>query len=93
MPQDMRTYWTLWDDMAVIDMIIMKGRHIVICEILKMQALDQLHVNHMGIEKTKLLACNSVYWVDINDDIEKHIKNCSTCLTFQQMQPKDKIMT
>ena len=29
----------------------MKGRHVVIPEILKTQALDQLHVNHMGIEK------------------------------------------
>ena len=26
-PQDMRTYWTLFDDMAVTDTVILKGRH------------------------------------------------------------------
>ena len=46
----------------------------------------------MGIEKTKLLVCKSKYWANINDDIENFIKNCTTCLTFQQTQPKGKII-
>ena len=46
----------------------------------------------MGIEKTKLLALESVYWININDDIERHIKNCTKCLMFRQTQPKDKII-
>ena len=29
-PQDIRTYWTFHNDMAVIDGVILKGRHIVI---------------------------------------------------------------
>ena len=77
--------------MAVIDGIIMKGR-CVIPEILKTQALDQLHINHMGIHKTKLLTCECIYWIIINDDIENFIKNCTTCLTFQQTQLKDKMI-
>ena len=71
----------------------MKGRQIVIPTVLKQQVLDQLHTNHMGIKKTKLLTCKSIYWLtSINTDIEKHIKNCTTCLQFQQMQPKEKIL-
>ena len=46
----------------------------------------------MGIEKTKLLTHESVYWVNINTDIKKHIKNCNMCLEFQQTQPKEKIV-
>ena len=46
----------------------------------------------MGIEITKLLACELVYLVNINDDIERHIKNCTKCLTFQQTQLKDRII-
>ena len=46
----------------------------------------------MGIEKTKLPACESVYWSNINVDIEKYVKCCATCLKFQQMQPKEKII-
>ena len=70
----------------------MKGRHIIIPAVLKQQVLDQLYTNHMSIEKTKLLTCKSIYWVDINTDIEKHVKRCNTCLEFQQTQPKEKIM-
>ena len=58
----------------------------------KQQALNQLHVNHMGIEKTKLLACKSIYWIDVNNDIKNYIKNCNTCLEFQQTQPKERII-
>ena len=70
----------------------MKGRHIIISEVLKQLTLDLLHVNHVVIKKTKLLVCKSIYWVNINNDIENYIKNCSTCLQFQQTQPKEKII-
>ena len=52
-PQEIRTSWMSQDDMVVINGIIMKGRHAIIHKILKTQALDQLHVNHMGIGKNQ----------------------------------------
>ena len=45
----------------------------------------------MGLEK-ELLVHESIYWADINDNIENFIKNCTTCLTFEQIQPKDKVI-
>ena len=38
------------------------------------------------------MACKSVYWIGISVDIENHIKNYSTCLNFQQTQPKEKVV-
>ena len=87
---DIRPYWSYKDDLAVIDGIVMNGRCIIIPKVSKQQRLDQLHVNHMGIKKKKLLACKSIYWVNINNDIENYVKNYSTCLEFQQMQPREK---
>ena len=43
------------------------------------------------MKKTKLLAWESVYWHSINTDIEEFIKQCPTCLEFQQTQPKEQI--
>ena len=51
LPQDMRTYWTFRDDMAVIDWVVIKGNYIVIPKALQQQALKQLHMNHISIEK------------------------------------------
>ena len=88
---DLKLYWSYSDRLAVIDGILLKGRHIVIPNSLRQQVLGQLLKNHMDIEKTKLLACESVYWSSINADIEDYIQNCATCLEFQQTQPKEKI--
>ena len=89
---DLRPYWSYWDELMVIDGIILKGRHIVIPNSLRQQVLSQLHTNHMGIEKTKLLSFESVYWSSINADIKGYIKHSATCLEFQQTQPKEKII-
>ena len=79
----LRPYWLYRDKLVVIDVIILKGRCIVIPNSLRQQVLNQLHTNHMGIEKTKLLGHKSVYWSSINADIESYIKHCSTYLEFQ----------
>ena len=60
--------------MAVIDGVIIKGQCIVIPETLKQKALKQLHFNHLGTQKTKLLAHESVCWVGMYVDTENHIK-------------------
>ena len=75
--------------MVVINGIIMKGRHVNIPDILKIQALAQLHTNHMGIEKTKLLAHESIYWVNKNDDIKNYIKIVLHALHFIRYKGQD----
>ena len=80
--QDIRPYWSFRDELAVIDDVVMKGRSIIIPEALKQQALNQLHINHMGIEKTKLLAHESIYWFNVNNDIERYIKIAIHVLNF-----------
>ena len=78
--------------MAVTYGVVIKGHCIVIPEALEQQALKQLHINLMGIEKTKLLAHKSVYRIGMYVDIENHIKSCSTCPHLQQPQPREKIL-
>ena len=43
-----------------------------------------------ALKTTKLLAHESIYWVNVNNDIENYKKNCNTCLEFQQTHPKEK---
>ena len=44
----------------------------------------------MGIEKTRLLVCGFICWVNMNADIIETVKHCPTSLDFWQTQPKDK---
>ena len=73
------------DELGVIDGIILKGKCIIIPNSLTEQVLNQLHTNHMGIEKTRLMACECVYWPCINADIEKYIKPmCDNAFNFSK---------
>ena len=38
----------------------------------------------------KLLVSKSVYWMNMNADIENTIKQCATCLEYQQTPSWDK---
>ena len=85
MSTELKPYWSYRDELVVIDGMILKGRCIIIPNSLRQQVLNQLHTNHMGIEKMKLLAHKCVYWHSINAVIEKtlnnvlHVLNSSTC--------------
>ena len=57
---NIRPYWPYRDELVVIDDVLLKGRCIIIPDSLKQQVLTQLHINHMGIEKIKLLARESI---------------------------------
>ena len=67
---DLQPYLSYQDELAVIYGIILKGRCIIMLNSLREQVLNQLYTNHMGIEKTKLLARECVYWPSINADIK-----------------------
>ena len=47
----------------------------------------QIHSNHMGIEKMRLLVCKCI---NMDTNIEKTIKHCSTWLENQNMQLQEK---
>ena len=66
----------------MIDVVPRKGKRIIISLQLQMQILNQVHSNHMGIEKTRLLACDTLNWVNMNANIENAIKHCSAFLEY-----------
>ena len=86
--KDLQPEWSFRDEIAIIDSITITGRRRIIPEVLQDKTLKQLHLNHMEIEKIRLLACNTIYWVNMNTDIEKIVKNCPTCLDFSCIMTK-----
>ena len=57
----MKHYLAITGELAMIDIIAMKGRIIITGFLLQKQVLKQLHSNHMGFEKMRLLVVESVY--------------------------------
>ena len=70
----------------------MNSKRIIKQASLQGEVLNQLYINHVGIDKTKVLAHKPIYWINMNAHIEEMVKNCPTCLDFPATQPKDKII-
>ena len=87
--KELKPYWSFRDEITVKCRITKKGRRIIVPASLQGKALKQLHLNHVGIEKTRLLTYDSVYWINMNTNIEETVRNCPTHYDFQLAQPKD----
>lgn len=88
LPKDLRPYWSFRDELATESGVIFKGRQVLIPDTMTADILTQLHVAHQGIEKTRRLARESVYWVKMNDDIERVCRLCSVCAEHHDANPK-----
>ena len=90
--KELKAYWSLRYEIAVIDGIMMKGRR-GMPTLLWKRALDQLHVYYVSMEKMRLCTCESMYWININTDIENAIKIAPYCSIFYATQTKDKLLS
>ena len=89
MPTDLCQFWSYRDELAVADGIIFKGQQVLIPRLLRLDILAQLNSGHQGIEKTRHLARESVYWPRIDKDIEDLCKRCQFCQELQTQQPRE----
>ena len=73
-PQNLRNFWTYRDELSILNGLVLKGVRIVIPEQCRAKVLEKLHEGHFGIDRTKLRARDTVYWLEINKDIEALIR-------------------
>ena len=78
-PSCLRPYWSFRDEITIDDDLLYKGPQLLIPPKQTPDILTTLHLAHQGVEKTRLLARECVYWVGMNEDIETLIRNCPIC--------------
>lgn len=87
-----KPYWNYRDEISLEEGILLKSRRIIIPSSMKKEILQKLHEPHLGIEKTKLRARTSVFWININRDIEEITKTCHVCQSHQPTQQKEPLI-
>ena len=88
-PAYLHAYWNYRDELTVADGLILKGTRIAIPESLQPDVLKWLHYAHQVAEKCKLRAKGSVFWANINRDIEELVKSCPPCQHHQKLNVKE----
>ena len=88
-PKQIQDFWNIREELAIVDdessPLVIKGHRIEQRE----EILQQLHIGHFGIEKTKQRARDAVYWPRLNTDIESLITRCSICQEHQWAPQKE----
>ena len=83
LPKYIRIYWAYRYEIGISDGVIFKGKQVIIPDAMRSDILHQLHAAHLGIEKTRLIMRESVYWPNIYKDVDTMGKCCAVCLESQ----------
>ena len=86
--QVLHPYWTFCEELTIEDGLILKGTQIVVPNKQQETILNQIHDSHLGLQKCKLYAMQSVYWPGMNDQLKQLVLNCQLCLKYSRSKKK-----
>ena len=87
-----KPYATFIEELNVVDGVLLKGHRVVMPPTLRPEMLRLLHEGHLGIEKCKRRARDTMYWPAMNADIEQLVGRCDVCLTYRNAQLSEPIL-
>ena len=71
------------------DRLILKGTRIIIPNSKREDILKLIHEGHLGLNKCKMRAKETVYWPGMNDQLEQLVLNCQLCLKYSGSKDKN----
>lgn len=86
-PENLRYWFKIRNDITVEDSLLFFNERVIIPIKMRNMILNKLHEPHFGITKTIQRARDSVYWPNINNDIENVVTRCKIC---QEHAPKNR---
>ena len=92
-PSEIQPYLTFSEELTVEDCLVLEGTCIVIPHKKHQATLQLMHEVHLGLGKCKLRAKDTVYWLGLNDQLEKLILKCELCLKYSHSKYKQKPST
>ena len=87
-PSELQPYWTFREELTIEDGLILKGTRTVVPDKKHESILKPIHEVHLGLNKCKLCAKETVYWPGLNKQLEKLVLNCELCLRYSQSKCK-----
>ena len=85
---EVQKYWTFNEELMIEDGLILKGTRIIIPDKKREEILKLIHKGHLGLNKCKMGAKETVYWPGINEQLEHLILNCQLCLKYSRSKEK-----
>ena len=90
--QSIRPFWIIRHNLSLFQDTICMNDRLYVPASLQPEMLRILHRGHMGITKTLRLARDSVYWPNIDKDIEAMVNGCTECINAKPVQAAEPLM-
>jgi len=84
-----KEYYQHRERLSENDGLVYAGHAILIPVALRKDTLHKLHQSHQGIEKTKQLARQTIFWPGMSAQIEDLVSNCATCQKHRNANAKE----
>ena len=78
--EDNKPYLSIRDEITEMNGILMKGERVIVPSSLRKEMKAKIHEGHLGIEKRKARARETMFWPGINGEIREMVQQCSACL-------------
>ena len=92
LPSVVKPFWDFHDELSIVDGLILRGERIVIPTCLQKEMLSLLHSSHLGIEKCKQRARDTMFWPGMSSQIEDIVSKCTTCCRFRRKNTKEPLL-
>jgi hypothetical protein len=76
---ELQPFYTRQDEISIVQGVLMWGVRVIVPAVLRRRLLDELHSCHTGKVRMKSLACQFVWWPNIDSEIEQIGKSCIKC--------------
>ena len=92
-PWRVHRYWDQRDELSIDHGILLKRHCIVIPDSQWEKTLTNLHVGHQGTIAMQQIAKITVYWPEINADIEDFVNHCQGCLVTKPNNTSEPLLS
>ena len=92
-PVEYRQFYSVHDYLSVADGLLLYNSQIVIPKALQHDILEKIHAGHLGINKCRERASDSVWWFGMSKDIQNRVNACNHCQTQRPTQRKQPLIT
>ena len=91
--EDIKPFFSIRDEITEINGILMKGERVIVPSSLRKEMKTRIHEGHLGIEKYKARARETMFWPRINSEITEMAQRCSACLATRVYQQKEPLIS
>ena len=91
LPEPVKPYFHLRDELSVQDGVLFRGNRVIIPRSMRADTLKKIHQSHIGINGCLRRARECLYWPSMSAEAKNYISRCKTCRSLDQKQQKETI--